>query len=330
MIPHSRPDGFHWRPSWRGSAFRFFHSICALLPLLLPLPATAWNAAGHRLIAAIAWDQLSAVCRSEVSLILSAHPDYPRWHRRAARAGSGEPDRAAFIESSTWPDDIRKDQRFYDADRENPTDTIDGFPDMARHRDWHYVNRPLDATTDSPSPRDSAYGQLDRRLKTLASQLDSASKSREAKAYALPWLIHLVGDAHQPLHASAPVNTPGLPEGRRVIAPDHRSRPRETTVHRFWDDLPGPPWLRGMRLDTACTDLLARHARPAPSSTDDWIAESWRLARDYGYPRQTGPQGDLSPEFIDLSRRIADRRIVEAGYRLADLLGERVCRPRSD
>lgn len=300
-----------------------------MLPLLLPLPATAWNAAGHRLIAAIAWDQLSAVCRSEVSLILSAHPDYPRWHRRAARAGSGEPDRAAFIESSTWPDDIRKDQRFYDADRETPTAAILGFPDMARHRDWHYVNRPLDATT-SLSPRDPAYGQLDRRLKALVGERDSSSESRATQAYALAWLIHLVGDAHQPLHASAPVDASNLPEGRRVIAPGYRSGPQEMTLHAFWDDLPGPPWLRGARLDAAYTDLLARYPRPVPASTDDWLAESWRLARDFGYPRQAGARGELDAAFVDASRQIAHRRIVEAGYRLAGLLGERVCRLRPD
>lgn len=299
-----------------------------MLLLLLPVSATAWNAAGHRLVAAIAWDQLDTSCRSEVSLIQRVHPDHPRWLRRGA--GAGEADRTAFIESSTWPDDIRKDRRFYDADRENPTATIHGFPDMARHRDWHYANRPLDATANSPSPRDSAYGQLDRRLKTLAAELDSASKSRAVIAYALPWLIHLVGDAHQPLHASAPVDAKGLPEGRRVIAPDYRSRPRETSLHAFWDDLPGPPWLRGARLDAAFTDLLAKHARPVPSTSDDWLAESWRLARDYGYPRQAGPQGELSPEFIDQSRRIALKRIVEAGYRLGDLLNERLCHQRSD
>ena len=288
--------------------------------LLLPVPATAWNAAGHRLIAAVAWDQLSAGCRFEVTSVLHAHPDFPRWLRRAARVGTSEPDRMAFIESSTWPDDIRKDQRFYDADRESPTATIHGFPDMARHRDWHYVNRPLDATTNSVPPHASAYGQLDRRLKTLAAQLASSSPSRATQAYALPWLIHLVGDAHQPLHASAPVDTGDRPEGRKVIAPGYRSGPQEMTLHAFWDDLPGPPWLRGARLDAAYTDLLARHSRPASSSFDDWLAESWQLARDLGYPLQVGPHGELGPEFIEQSRQIADRRIVEAGYRLADVL----------
>lgn len=330
MISYSRPDIFRWRPSWRASIFRFFRRFCALLLLLLPFPATAWNAAGHRLVAAIAWDQLDADCRSEVSSILHAHPDHPRWLRNSARAGADESGRAAFVESSTWPDDIRKDQRFYDAGRENPTATVHGFPDMARHRDWHYINRPLDTTSSSPSPRDSDYGQLDRRLKTLVAELGSSSESRATKAYALSWLIHLVGDAHQPLHASAPVDAKGLPEGRRVIAPDFRSRPHETTLHAFWDDLPGPPWLRGARLDAAYTDLLAHHAHPAPSLADDWLAESWRLARDYGYPGQAGPKGELGQEFVDLSRQVAHRRIVDAGYRLADLLSERVCRQRSD
>lgn len=328
MTPISGINGFHRHPSRPGSTCR----LCALVLLLLPLSASAWNAAGHRLVAAIAWDQLSPGCRADVASILQAHPDFPRWIRSAARAGAGEPDRAAFIESSTWPDDIRKDQRFYDADREPPTETVHGFPDMARHRDWHYVNRPLDAHAPvSPSStRSPAYGQLDSRLKVLAAQLGASSKSRAAKAYALPWLIHLVGDAHQPLHASAPANMNGLPEGQKVIAPDYRSHPRETSLHAFWDDLPGPPWLRGARLDAAYADLLTQHARPARSTTDDWLEESWQLARDQGYPDQVGPQGELSPGFIDQSRQLAHRRIVEAGYRLADLLSERICRALPD
>ncbi len=324
MSSHSGLVRFHQPPSLSGSIRRF----CVLALLALPCSASAWNAAGHRLVATIAWDQLGEGCRSEVSSILHTHPDYSRWLRSAARAGTGDLDRATFIESSTWPDDIRKDKRFYDADREAPTDSIQGFPDMARHRDWHFVNRPLDAMTSPTSPRDSAYGQLDRRLRTFAAQLDSRPISRAAQAYALPWLIHLVGDAHQPLHASARVDTPGSPERQMVLTPGYRSQPHKTTLHAFWDDLPGPPWLRGARLDAAIVDLLAQHARPAPSATDDWLEESWRLARDLGYPRQTGPQGELSPEFVEQSRQIADRRIVEAGFRQAELLNERLCRER--
>jgi hypothetical protein len=70
--------------------------------LLLPLPALAWNAAGHRLVACIAWDYLDAHSRGAVSRLLRAHPDYARW---LDKADAAQNDRGVFIEASTWPDD---------------------------------------------------------------------------------------------------------------------------------------------------------------------------------------------------------------------------------
>ena len=53
--------------------------LTLLLTLLLPLPAAAWNSAGHRLIAAIAWDQLDEQTRFAVTELLRQHPDYQPW-----------------------------------------------------------------------------------------------------------------------------------------------------------------------------------------------------------------------------------------------------------
>ncbi|PZP81123.1 MAG: hypothetical protein DI592_11380, partial [Stenotrophomonas maltophilia] len=97
-------------------------------------PALAWNGAGHRISASIAWNRLSTPARQQVSRLLQAHPDLARWQRQQKHYGSLEQSRVLFIEASTWADDIRHDSRYHDNDAETLSDTPDM---MARHRDWH-------------------------------------------------------------------------------------------------------------------------------------------------------------------------------------------------
>jgi hypothetical protein len=292
--------------------------------LLLARPSWAWNAAGHRLVAAIAWDQLDDPTRAELSRLLQAHPDYARWIRRAR---GSDVDRTAFIESATWPDDIRKDKRFYDIDRDQATSLLFGFPDMERHRDWHFVNRPLDGRQQGQK---AISGQIDRQLVALTAVLGAQDAARSEQAYGLPWLIHLVGDAHQPLHAAAEPSVAGERGKSPGIINAFNSRKPTSTLHAFWDDLPGPPWLRGGDIDAASWALIARYPPPLPSTSGQWIDESWLIARNSAYPPDVDKIPTITAEFMEQSREIADRRVADAGYRLADLLRERLFKRRAD
>ncbi|MEF8753358.1 MAG: S1/P1 nuclease [Accumulibacter sp.] len=292
-------------------------AILLLLLLGLAPTAAAWNAAGHRISAMIAWEKLDHACQAAVTTILRGHPDFGRW---LARSKDGDPGRSAFVEASTWPDDIRRDQRFYTAGNEEPTPTLPGFPDMERRLDWHYVDRPLEGATVRKAPA----GDIERQIERLARVVGNPHASPAERAYALPWLIHLVGDAHQPLHAASRY----LPDGRsdqggntvRIVNPFNTRHP-ETTLHRYWDDLPGPPWLRDSRLAAAVSSLTSRHA-PPPRETEAarLIDESWRLARDHAYPPSGQEVPTIGHDFHRQAVEIANRRVSEAGYRLADLL----------
>lgn len=291
--------------------------MAALLAALLPTPAAAWNFAGHRLAACIAWEQLTAPAREQVATLLRAHPDHARW----ARYAKGDaPDRAAFIEASTWADRIRHDPRFHDAD-EPATPLLSGFPDMLRHGDWHYVNRALVGHPGAMNRADEDLGQLDRQLERLAATLDRQGETTLAeRSYALPWITHLVADAHQPLHVVdaeaawiAPIGDP------KVFNPSSPRR-RIRSLHAFWDDLPGPSNLAGKKLDSACGALLAMHPPPTASSPGRWIDESLRIAGTDAIPPGYEKTPRIGKAFYANAREIADRRIVAAGYRLADLL----------
>ncbi len=283
-----------------------------LVVLLVATPVWAWNAAGHRLVANIAWLHLEPEVREQASLLLHAHPDHERWR------GDGS-NRQMFVAASTWADEIRKDTRFYDAGSQEATPVLPGFPDMERHRDWHFVNRPLSAL---PAPA-AVSGNLDRELAALAHTLDLRAPtpaSTMERSYALPWLIHLVGDAHQPLHASLRVQTHARDEQQIVINP-YNPRKRRSTFHAFWDDLPGPASLRGEQMESATRRLIATYSPPPPgASSGDWLAESWLIARESAYPASDENPLAISAAFYSASQATADRRVTEAGYRLADLL----------
>lgn len=291
-----------------------------LLLVLLPLPALAWNATGHRLSACIAWERLSAETRDRVAVLLREHPDYANWTRKAAEASR---ERTAFIEASVWADRIRYDPRFHDPD-ETATPSLPGFPDMQRHRDWHYVNRPLPGFPSTPVRENANTGKLDKQLVKLAATLGSRASSGTERRYALPWLIHLTADAHQPLHVVNAEAAWEAPEGEQKVINPSATRKRVTSLHAFWDDLPGPSSLRGKKLDSACLALIATYATPAPSTSGRWIDESWQLAKDQGFPPNRKHPRTISTTFYSNAKKTADRRIAEAGYRLADLLRERL------
>ncbi len=292
--------------------------LATILAGFLPLSASAWNFTGHRLSACIAWEQLPPASREKVSALLRAHPDYVLWTRKAK---SGAIDRAAFIEASTWADRIRYDRRFHAAD-EPATTLLPGFPDMQDHSDWHYVNRPLPDQARAKSNNGEARGQLDRQLDLQLAVLTRTlpASSFNTKVYALPWLMHLVADAHQPLHVVdaeaawlAPIDDP---KHLNPSAP----RKRIISLHALWDDLPGPSNLSGNKLDSACRALAAMYPEPAPASPAQWVEESWQIAGQEGFPADYIRQQRVGKPFYERAREIANQRIVSAGHRLAAVL----------
>ena len=276
--------------------------LVALLFLATVSPVWAWNAAGHRLVAIIAWEQMSPPARDFVMAALARHPDYERWRQRAR----SDEARQIFAEASTWPDDIRNDPRFHDD--EELDEPAAGFPDSARHKDWHYVDLDADGGVVS--------GQLTSQLKRISRLLRCTGPKREI-SYHLPWLLHLVADIHQPLH----VGRHGDEGGNSVeIENPFNGRLPFTNVHTYWDDLPGPPWLRGKRLQAAAEQIIEHHPKPPQRDIDTWASESHALLPD-AYPKQMGSLLPTVDEAFDKNaRQLAEQRIAAAGYRLGKLL----------
>ena len=157
----------------------------------------AWWDGGHMQIAAVAYDRLDPAVRAKVDALIKLNPDYSKWIGGVADA---DRDRFAFVHASTWADDIKGEDGYTDSGdtptSHNAARNI-GYADKLRHKYWHYLDLPFspDGTAVRPPDPVNALTQIKALTTALAS-----NASDDVKSYDLVWLIHLVGDAHQPLH----------------------------------------------------------------------------------------------------------------------------------
>lgn len=308
-------------------AARFFPiiAIACLVPTL-----SAWNETGHRLIAAIAYDNLTPQARTRVDALLRQHPDYNTLLTRNAPADPAGKARAAFLAAAYWPDSIRNDQRFFDETRANPQPTpqLPGFPSMASHPTWHYVdfNFSLDGTPIPPIETPNALAQL-RIVIDAVSGPDAAQA-----AYALPWLAHLAGDVHNPLHTVSRYSQ-ALPKGDRggndvwIRATPAGSMPQN--LHAYWDSLGGTD-ASPAYVDPKARELQAAYKAPVPDThPETWVVEGFYNARTVAYT--FGPTNGtrenpvpLKKNYEQSAQALARERLAAAGLRLAAVLNQQL------
>ena len=299
----------------RRDFYRWGASLAALVFLLTAGTARAWNPQGHMLVAAMAYDQLAPAQRERLVVILRAHPDFAKWQEAAPKDVAGfDFGRYAFMRAATWPDDVRKSGSPYD------------------HPPWHYVHFPLlppDFPMEDAPPTENLLTAMAACEKVVA---DPAAAALDRAAY-LSWIIHLVGDVMQPLH------------GGTLISADH-PRPdgdqggglffvnvagNAMTLHWYWDCLAGTT-LDTHELIERAGELERKFPRAALAELDTtkdvrgWALESRRLAIDAAYLRGALPGSfraeavlpALPGDYAANARKLAERRLALAGYRLAD------------
>jgi hypothetical protein len=286
------------------SAWQFPRILAALLALGVPAPgAVAWGPEGHRLIGEIADRHLDQQTRSKVSELL-------RDDRLADGRRSG---RQTLAEVANWPDEIRDTGR----GRKLSPMHYDEIPLCNRAEYSNYCRRGQCAT---------AY--LARQLGILS----DPSSSLQRRNRALKWVVHLVGDIHQPLHAAGRNDRGG--NAVEVAFFGERGVDGRLNLHAVWDFYLLRRWLseRGGEKVVFSAPLsageLADWQRGSPS---DWIGESHAIARDLVYPALPVPNSCSQPitgviaigqAYLERAGPVAVGQIRKAGVRLARLLNE--------
>jgi hypothetical protein len=272
-------------------------------------------------VAWIAYQHLSPAVKAQVDSILQNHPDYPSWTKDLPPGA--EPGLEAFLHASYWPDQLRGDPRFWDdIGRElRPTPPLPGFPDTKMHKNWHYTNIAYVTSGKTGLPADRT--NIEERLNAL--------RTEPLSAYNMAWLIHLVGDVHQPLHCVSRFSGHHLGEsgtdrgdlGGNLFQLDDPTK----NLHGLWDNTLGTTDSRPEFVNTAASlaasaDLIVR------LDTSSWVEESVKLAKTVVYsigddsPNSSAPK--VTPEYRAELQKVGRERIALAGYRLAAILNARL------
>lgn len=268
-----------------GMACSFLRALrCALsLFVCLSAPAHAWGPQGHRLVGAMAEAELTPAARAEVARLLR---------------DEAEPSLAGV---SNWADDLR--ERGTDLGRRSST--------------WHYVNLAQDDCVYEAAAHCRDGDCVIEAIRRQEALLADRRQPDAVRAQALKFLVHFVGDTHQPLHTGYAGDRGGNTYQLRV-------RGLGSNLHRVWD---GDVVMAASRNEQR--NLRRLRALPTPTGVDDpavasWAQASCRIVRREGfYP----PRGQLAPGYLTRWRPTADMQLRLAAERLARLLNRALSMP---
>jgi hypothetical protein len=272
--------------------------IFALWLAILPTPALAWWEYGHETIATIAADNVKPQTRRAVAALLrhSGELDTPSCPARTIE------------QASVWADCIKalKDRFSY-------------------AYSWHYQNvgicKPFDVKA-ACLDGNCVSAQIDRNARLLK---DRTLPVRE-RMMALAFLVHFVGDLHQPLHAADDGDLGGNRQKADygIVANDRLN------LHTIWDGylseraISAPPSL--IRVYSA-----EERAAMGGGTTDDWSRENWEISRDMAYATARGgdpctapkdARGKLSEAQIAALVPVVRLQVQRGGLRLAKMLDD--------
>lgn len=256
----------------------------------MPRQAGAFGAAGHRVSGQIAEALLTERTRAALGDLLGTVD-------LAALSVAADEQRAAL--AARWPESPR----------------------------WHYDDRLVchpDLRYEDYCPHDACASAAIARFRAV---LADGRAPREARAEAAMFIVHLVGDIHQPLHAADNNDRGG--NATRVILPGE-TRPRP--LHAAWDVSFVERALDGRTVRTAAGDWLAayrdRVAAYAGGSVDAWMGESYALAAEFAYGALPGFACDAAPAapvvlpeaYVHRATELMPELLVKAGARMAAVL----------
>ena len=277
--------------------------VAALLALLPPDHARAWGQEGHAIVAEIAQRRVEPAALAKIYTLL-----------RSELPGLSATTAISLASIASWADDYR--------------------PSHDETRNWHFVDIPYDRDTYRPDvdcatdPRfgDCVVNAIARAHRSLA----DCAKPDDERVAALKFLVHFVGDIHQPLHAITRIdpNTGDQDHGGNTIEVMFYNKKtklyEQTNLHAVWDTslIMQKVYDWGEYVRLLETEWLPGKDIGALQAGDpvDWALAAHRAAVEVAY--NIRPDHVLDEAYVRDSLPVVDRQLALAGLRLARLLNE--------
>lgn len=252
--------------------------LLVLLTLnLCPQLAFGWGQEGHRIVATIAQDRLTPESKAALNALLDSGTDLPS--------------------IASWADEFRTTHR-----QTGP---------------WHYVNIPS-TTTGYDAARDCSKDNcVVAKVYQFARILGDASRPKAERLEALKFLVHFVGDLHQPFHAL------GDARGGNDVAVSFEGATQcgryKCELHGIWDStLIAHTGRTEQQYVSYLEQEIQSNRIRASGLPEDWANESLVAAK----AAWVTPGAEIGDRYYETQIPVVDRRLAQAGIRLADLLNE--------
>jgi hypothetical protein len=295
-------------PGWQSPKLLLLVWFLLTVALTDPLPAFAWGDEGHKVIALISEHYLDPAVRSKVATLLAADTDTLTAHDVASEA--------------TWA------EKYRDSDRNGTKIRYE-----ATWR-WHFVDVEL-AQPDLvaacfghpalppgiPASKGPPQACVVNKINQFSAELGDPATDSSEQLVALKFLLHFVGDLHQPLHASDDHDSGG---NKKLVA---AAGLNSGNLHHYWD----VEFVERLGTDPrqVAATLIGQISEPqrkewSSGTPADWAMEAFALARSdaYGLLPSPGTQGtySLPPEYTEQAERDVELQLSRAGVRLGFVL----------
>jgi hypothetical protein len=270
---------------------RKFFSVTVVVVLLCcySLPVFGWGAAGHRIVAQIAQQNIKPQTRTRIRQILGNN--------------------VSLVSVANYADGVRN--RF-------PHTSENHFVDIPRELNDYQPSR--DCVPD-PERGDCILAALER----YRSEAVDPNLSLGRRRFALKFIVHLIGDMHQPLHCSNN-NDRG---GNDVLVMFFGD---ESNLHRVWDSgiINAAELTEEEFVDALASDLSSQEINDLKSGNLlRWALEAHTLARTNAYKNTDGTelrkgvnadQQKLDDAYYEKNWAVVDKQLLRGGMRLARVL----------
>ena len=254
--------------------------LCLALVLMPVHNLSAWGQKGHRIVGAVAWNHLTPATKRSLQQLIQ---------------------NKTLASVSVWADTI-KSQR----------------PET---KPWHYVDIPKDKDSydenrdclDQHQELDCVVAKIDEFTPVLTDRTSTLNDRKEA----LMFLVHFLGDIHQPLHAIGEAR--GGNGVDVTLFGESRCGRFDCNLHGVWDDgLISHTGMSQAEYVAHLEKLITDEGLTADKTAVDWANESHQLAQDAWVNSGT----DIGQRYYDVQIKVVDRQLALAGLRLAKLLND--------